>query len=288
MTFTSILLLVGTGLSWAAYDATRKGLAEGTNPAALVAVLCAMQAPFFGAWLAWDGGVAMHEGYAVPAATSVVLNIVANVLFIRSVSIAPLSVSVPLLSLTPVFSAGIAWVLVGEAPTAIQAVGIGIVVAAAIGLNARTAQGVDRRRALRGASLMALVALLWSVTSVVDKMATEASSAAFHGLVQVAGIASGLGLWLAIRRELGTLRATFRRPVLLVGAALAAVSALGLQLLAFTQVLVSLVEAVKRAIGLLSAVAIGRLVFGERLTLTQVMAVLAMAAGTALILLTDG
>jgi drug/metabolite transporter (DMT)-like permease len=60
---------------------------------------------------------------------------------------------------------------------------------------------------------------------------------------------------------------------------------LGLQFVALRLTLVGLVEALKRAIGMLFAVAVGRVVFGEPPTPGKVAAVLLMSAGVALIVL---
>jgi drug/metabolite transporter (DMT)-like permease len=291
MTPIALLLLAGTSLCWAAFDAARKGLAERVPLVPLVFVLSALQMPLFGAWLWMEGVPGVGAGYGWAATTSVVLNIAANLLFLRSVSLSPLSVTVPLLSLTPVFSAIIALVLMGEMPSLRQWAGICVVVAGALVLNARTedlrAPGALLRSMARepGAVLMAAVALLWSVTSVVDKIATEAASAPLHALVQVTGMAAGVGIWLAVRREGALLGQTLARPGLLAFSVVAAAGALGLQLLAFTQVLVSIVETTKRAVGMTSALVIGRIAFGETITPFKVVAVLAMAAGAALILL---
>jgi multidrug transporter EmrE-like cation transporter len=60
--------------------------------------------------------------------------------------------------------------------------------------------------------------------------------------------------------------------------------ALAFQVLSIRVVLVSLVETIKRAIGCFMAVALGRLVFRESITLHKIFAVTAMVAGVALIL----
>jgi len=287
----ALLFLLGTSLAWATYDAARKGLAERFPLVPLVFLLSLMQMPFFGVWLAIDGIPTLGGDYAWAAATSVTLNILANLLFIRSVALSPLSVTVPLLSLTPVFSALIALVVVAEHPTLRQWSGILIVVGGALMLNART-DDLRAPRALltslareRGAIYMAAVALLWSITSVADKVGAQNASPAFHALVQVGGMALGLGAWRVMRGQLGQTRSAREHPALLAGAVVAATLALGLQLLAFAYVLVSVVEATKRAVGMFAALAIGRFAFGETLGTVKVIAVIAMTAGTALILL---
>lgn len=70
----------------------------------------------------------------------------------------------------------------------------------------------------------------------------------------------------------------------LLVAAMVASLALTFQLLAFQGILVAPVEAMKRAIGSLAALVLGRLVFGERVTWVHVAAVVTMVAGDFLLL----
>lgn len=61
------------------------------------------------------------------------------------------------------------------------------------------------------------------------------------------------------------------------------VLALGLQFIAFRLVWVSLIETVKRSVGNLSALVMGRVLFGEPVTPRKVFALLLMAAGVAMV-----
>ncbi|HLX09699.1 MAG TPA: hypothetical protein VKY89_17730, partial [Thermoanaerobaculia bacterium] len=162
--------------------------------------------------------------------------------------------------------------------------------------TARTAEQVaaagaatGRRRlaamlAHRGGWLMAATAFLWSLTVPLDKLAIGRASAPFHGLFLTAGGAVGTFAILAARRQLSEVRGVRGAWAPLAGALVASTLELGLQLAAIRLVLVSVVETVKRGLGNLLAVAIGRAVFGEALTWGKLVSVAAMAAGVALIL----
>ena len=69
------------------------------------------------------------------------------------------------------------------------------------------------------------------------------------------------------------------------GVLVAAAVGLGLQFVALRLTLVGLVEALKRAIGMFFAVAVGRFAFEEPLTTGKVAGVVLMSAGVALIVL---
>ncbi len=67
-----------------------------------------------GAWALYDQTWVTDQRYWPPAVASMTMNALANVLFMRSVQLSPLSRTVPFLSLTPVISALAAMPLLGE------------------------------------------------------------------------------------------------------------------------------------------------------------------------------
>jgi drug/metabolite transporter (DMT)-like permease len=276
----------------------------------MVFLLALASVPLFGVLLWLQGGSGLGEtggvqaGYSAPALASVALNIIAHLSFIQAVRLAPLSGTVPLLSLTPAFSAVLAWALLGETPSLRASTGIVLVVAGAwwLGKAGRpeTSDDPEAESAIdqhpqhsqsqqshqrSATALMALTALVWSLTIPLDKLAVERSSAPFHGLVLTAGIALGTFLVLLYQGRLGELRAVGAGKGPFVLALLASTLALSCQLFALQLVLVSVVETVKRGVGNLMAVLLGRLVFAEPFTFHKLAAAALMAVGVALILL---
>jgi drug/metabolite transporter (DMT)-like permease len=286
----ALLLVLGSSLAWSGFDVCRKFLVSRVRPVALAFALTAGAVPLFALWTAVDGLPAVAPGYVLPAVGSVVLNVAANLLSFLALSVSPLSVTIPLLSLTPVFTALLGIPMLGEVPTARQGLGILLVVLGAFALNfpgdGPVSPGALLRtwRSERGAAFMVLAALLWSLTLPLDKIAIGRASGPFHATVLCTGVAAGILLVLAARRSLGEL-ADVRRAGGMIGLGIViSIAALGLQFLAIQQVWVGLMEALKRSIGNLSAVVLGRVFFGEALTLRKLLAVGLMAAGVALIL----
>jgi len=283
----TLTVILGSSLAWAGFDATRKRLTGVLDPMPLVVWLMVGQLVPFGIWMAVDGAPLPGPDYLAPAAATVALNVVANVAFLTAVQKSPLSVTIPLLSLTPVFSAVVGVVLLGESPTLQQTVGLVAIVLGALGLQAPEGEGpLALLRAWRrepGAPWMALVAVLWSASAVLDKAATAASTESVHGFVLCAGIALSLLVWLGARKRLGELKAIRRAPGLWVAATACGTAALALQLVAFQWTLVSLVEAIKRAVGMTMALVIGRLAFDERIPPRRIVAVGVMIVGGALL-----
>ncbi len=288
----ALATVVGCALGWASFDFLRKSILRSMDPMPLVFLLTALETPLFALWVAAAGAPGPDRSalwlYVLPAAGSVALGVVSNVLFVVAIKVSPLSLTIPLLSLTPVFTTLLAIPMLGQAPRPHQVVGIGLVVVGALALHLRRGQGGAPWRSFvreRGSVMMAAVALMWSIGLPLDKLATDRSSPAFHGLVLSAGVALGLGLILAARGRLGAVAAARRRPGLVAAAVAASAVALALQLVAIQAVLVSIVETVKRGVGNAAAVAVGGGVFGERVGVAQWLAVALMAAGVALILL---
>ena len=110
------------------------------------------------------------------------------------------------------------------------------------------------------------------------------ASVLFHANVMTGGVAFGALVILWLQGRLDALRSARSHTWLLVGSMIAVTLALLFQLLAIKSVFVSLVEAFKRSLGSLLAVVLGRIVFGERVRLVQVVAVLVMMVGVGLIL----
>jgi drug/metabolite transporter (DMT)-like permease len=219
----------------------------------------------------------------LPAVSSVLLNIAANLMFFVALRASALSVTIPLLSLTPVFTALLGIPMLGEVPTPLQGLGIFLVVAGAFALNLPEERPYWRWE--RGAALMTAVAFLWSLTVPLDKMAMARASAPFHATVLCGGVAAGVLAMLVWQRRLGELADLRHVRGVFALALVTSILALGLQLLAIQQVWVGLMETLKRGIGNVSAVILGRAVFGEPVTLRKLLAVGLMAAGVGLILI---
>ncbi|MEE8138366.1 MAG: EamA family transporter, partial [Thermoanaerobaculia bacterium] len=214
----------------------------------------------------------------------------ANLAFLEAVRVSPLNLTIPLLSLSPVFTSLLAMPILGEYPTLAQLAGIGVVVVGAFRLNLATggdgsAVGLWRSFVREtGCPLMALTALLWSLATPLDKIALASSSVPFHAMALNAGVALGVLAVLAAQGRLSELAGLRRHGALLTLTIVVSVAGLGLFLTAISRVWVGLVETLKRGIGSLLALVLGGLFFGERTTPSQLLAVLLMVAGVVLIL----
>jgi drug/metabolite transporter (DMT)-like permease len=288
---SGLLLVLAASLAWSGLDLLRKLLVGTIRPTPLLLLLSVGQLPLFVAWTAVSGGPALSRGYWAPALGSVAVNLVANLLFLEAVRVSPFSLTIPFLSLTPVFTTAVAAPFLGEVPTLLQVAGVLLVVAGAFRLNLAPEEGVTLAsmwrafRRERGSVLMTGVALLWSLAPLFDKLAMTRAAPAFHGAVLNAGVALGVAVVLLVERRAGEVRQVARAPWTFLLSLVFCGLALGLQLLAIQRVWIGLVETIKRGVGSTLALIVGGLLFHEVVTAGRVLAIGLMVAGVALILL---
>lgn len=281
-----ILYMVLSGLAFASLDFVRKLLAGRVDALTLVFFMSGGAVPFIAILIAFHGIGSVSIGYLLPGLGALALNLAGNFAFIHSVRLSPLSRTIPLLSLTPAFTALIAIPLLGEVPSRAQTAGILLVVAGATALNSnanvrRPFAGLLQEK---GALVMVGVALMWSLSGPLDKLALTHASVLFHANVMTLGVAVSALVILWLQGRLDALRGARSHRWLLLGSMVAVTLALLFQLLAIQVVFVSLVEAFKRSLGSLMAIVLGRIVFQERVRPSQVVAVVVMVAGVGLIL----
>ncbi len=114
------------------------------------------------------------------------LDVTAIILYIKAIHLSPLSLTIPFIALSPVFVIITAFVILGELPDISGLIGILLIVTGAYLLNVRaTRHGVlgpiMAIRREKGSVLMIIVALIFSFTSTLGKVAVMHSSPLFFG-----------------------------------------------------------------------------------------------------------
>jgi uncharacterized membrane protein len=119
-------------------------------------------------------------------ALSLPLEIVSIILYIKALRLSPLSLTLPFLALTPVFLIFISYVILGERVSFAGGIGILFIAAGSYTLHiSKIREGIfEPLRAItreRGSVLMIGVALIYSLTSTLGKVAIQHSSPLFFG-----------------------------------------------------------------------------------------------------------
>lgn len=291
VSLTAFLLTFACGLAFAVLDLLRKTISLKVEPILLLMWMVAGHVPFFALWVALDEGARLTGSYWLPGIASVIVQIAGNLLFLFGVSRSPLSLTIPILSLTPVFTTIFGAGILGEVPSLQQLSGIGLIVLGLVWLYMPPDGGFGLLRSFRrfgrepGARFMLGAALLWSLAAPIDKLGVQASSPSVHALFQLSGMAVALFLWLVANRGLAALKVDRQSGLLLGLGALTGAIAFGLQLAAFAITFVAFVEALKRVVGQFAALFFGAIFFAEPVTRPKVYGMLLMSAGIPLLAL---
>jgi drug/metabolite transporter (DMT)-like permease len=228
----------------------------------------------------------LDAGFWTTVAVLVPIELLAITLYIRAIKLSPLSLTIPFLSLTPVFLIVLGWVALGERIDAAGAAGIALIVIGAYGLNGgslREGWLAPLRAIARepGSRLMIAVAFLYSVTSTLGKAAILASGPAAFAVVYTFTLAASFApvVFATARPQLIQLR-THAGAFLAVGLFWALM--ILLHTLALAQAEAAYMIAVKRT-SLLFSVLYGRLLFGEGQFRERFAGTIVMCIGVAII-----
>jgi drug/metabolite transporter (DMT)-like permease len=225
------------------------------------------------------------ERFLLAALASVILNLVAGTLQVKAVSLSPLSLTIPFLAFTPLFMIATSAIILRELPDTKGVAGILLVVAGTYAINLEKIRGgiLEPLRAIateRGSLMMLVVALLWSVTAVLDKVASLASSPSYYTTF----FSIAFGILYAPALVVGLRRRPLERGVaarLVVLGLLSAVMIIT-QFTAIEMTVASYVIAVKRA-GMVVSVLLGYFIFKETHLRARLAGAALMMAGVVLI-----
>jgi drug/metabolite transporter (DMT)-like permease len=217
------------------------------------------------------------------------LEIAALILYTHAIRQSPLSLTIPFLALTPLFLIATAFGILQERPDGSGVAGIVLIAAGAYLLNVHTRREgwLAPIRAIlreRGSRNMIVVAFLYSITSVLGKVAIQHSSPAFFGVVYfpLLALASLPFLGLAAgRRAYGTL--VSRKGIFTLIGLVQTVMILT-HVTAVSLVEVPYMIAIKRT-SLLFAIVLGWFFFRETHIRERFLGSLCMLAGVVLILI---
>jgi drug/metabolite transporter (DMT)-like permease len=254
-------------LSWATADALcKRGLRE-EDELVVAWVRVGYAAPFL--LLIWpcvklprlDATFWQATALAIPC------DIVGLLLYMRALKISPMSLTVPFLALTPVFVLLTSFLVLGELPSYLGLTGILLIALGAYLLNVHASrrglwQPLLAIASERGSILMIAVALIYSVSSTLGKLAIQHSEPVFFGVFYFTILALVFLVILLFR--LGrTSNQIFSRPKLFLGIGFFNALMIMTHFLALDLTKVAYMIAVKRT-NLLFGVLYGWMLFGEQ------------------------
>jgi len=215
------------------------------------------------------------------------MEVLALILYMKALQVSPLSLTVPFLALTPAFTLGTSFLLLGELPDASGFCGVLLIVAGAYLLNVHlSSKGLlEPLRAVqreKGSMMMIAVAFLYSITSNVGKIAIQHSNPSFMSAIYFPFLSVAfLPVCLRLGGRISALRSGGLLFVL-IGASQAMMVIFHFQ--AISMILVPYMISVKR-LSLLMSVLVGFLFFHEEHLRERLFGSFVMLCGVYLILI---
>ena len=285
------LLSSGTALCEALKDVTGKQALKSLDEYSVLLGFSTVGALLMGSFMLMTEGVpTLGPRYGLALLVGGGLNILAFTLYFRAIKTADLSLTVPLVTLTPLFLLVTSPIIVGEWPTGLDAVGVVLLITGSYVLNLKPSEGftLGPLRAITantGSRTMICVAFLWSITSNFDKVGTLNSSSLFWGMSLFTTVALGMVPFVAqriLQKGLQNVVSPLRvqaKFVVLAGIFIAV--GVSLQFAALTMAPVAQVIAVKRMSALIS-VGFGYFLFGETDLRERLLGASIMVSGVAI------
>jgi len=192
------------------------------------------------------------------------LEITALILYVKAIKVSPLSLTIPYMALSPVFIIIIAFSLLGEWPDKSGFAGIFLITVGAYLLNAKASSlgllgPIKAIAKEKGSVLMIIVAVIYSITATIGKIAVQHSSPIFFGFFYPLLLTIVLSMVVGIK---GTLYQVASRPIVFLFIGIFTAIMILSHFLAISMADVAYVISVKRT-SLVFSVIYGWLIFKE-------------------------
>lgn len=246
--------------------------------------------PFFFIGLIIEGFPVINDLFWLALGANSALFLTTSLLLIRAVQVSPLSLTLPLLSFSPLFMLLTSWIMLGEFPNAGGVVGIVLIPFGAFMLNVKKiSKGIlapiKALKSETGSKYALLIAVIWSITSNSDKIAIQNASTFFYLFSINLILAIVLTIIIITKYHGKFIKEAHKSLPLLVSIGVSYSIATSLQMLAIQKTLVPYVISIKRAGLVLGGIIIGTLVFKEKDFRYRIIGGIIMTIGVVLIIL---
>jgi drug/metabolite transporter (DMT)-like permease len=283
-------LAIVTAVGFAASNSYAKALTTRAHVYVVTWAMLTLTIPWAALLLATEGVPPIGERFYVAAFTSVVVNMVGTTLSVKALSLSPLSLTLPFLAFTPLFMLLPSWLVLQETPDALGLTGIFLIVAGGYSMHLDKIRGgllapIKAIASEKGSLIMLVVAAIWSISAVFDKVATVESSPAFYTTF----FPAAFGVCYAPFAVYGARKTPVTRdlvPRFFLLGLLAAVMILS-QFTAISMTVAAYVIAIKRA-GMVLSVVFGYFFFKEKHLRARLTGAVLMTAGVIVLSLQSG
>jgi len=242
--------------------------------------------PFFLAMLLFVPIPQIGPGFWYALIGTGILNLIAVILYMKALKASDLSITIPMLTFTPIFLLVTGPLMLGEFPSFLGIIGIFLIVAGSYILNIKKCREglAEPFKALlkeTGPRLMLVVAFIYSITSNFDKIGVTNSSPVFFAIAANLFAAVALSFIVAMKAKggIGSIKKSYK-----MIAPIGIFHALGTiaQMTAYTFTIVAYVISIKRT-GILVSILFGYFLFKEKNIKERLIGAAIMVAGVILI-----
>ena len=279
-----ILLAILTAILWALFDVARKKSLLFLTEVKVLLWIVVSQFIFFLIFLYFsEFDIALND-YFFYAFLLILLNLVSLYLFLSVLKTGELSTYIPLLSFTPLFSAVYANIILGESLNYLQYAGIFFIIMGAYLLHLNNFSSLKKKKfSLKNKNffMVIIVALIWSLTPVLDKECMKYTDIYLHGFIQSLGMLLFFPIIFIKQINLKSLSLHKEIRVNFFILALVVIGFLStfFQLFTLNHIFVAELEALKRSIGIILSLIFGHYIFKEKINLIKVLAVFIIVLG---------
>ena len=283
-----VLICIVSAFFWAAFDLTRKLTLEKISSINLLLIFTITQLIIFFIWLFFEDFSINLIPYLLPGITLIIIGLFSALLFLKAIKQSDLSLTIPLLSLSPMFSSLFSFFFLNEQLSNIQYLGIFLIILGTLILYSKKLTIYEIIKSFKiilknsSAKLMVLVSIIWSLTPVIDKICLKNSSVNIHGFIQSLGMITLL-IFLFKKDKVQTENTKKNWRIILLTVFIGSTATI-LQFYAILTNYVPIMESIKRSIGQLSSVFLGKIFFNEEVNKPKVVGVIVLSIGVYFIL----
>ena len=231
--------------------------------------------------------VPVNQAFLLAVFASSLANTFLSILFFRALKESPISLVLPIVSLTPVFLLITSPLIVGEFPKPLGVVGIitTVIGSYAINLSKRVHSPFEPLLSIvkeKGTRLMLIVAFAWSVTSNIDKIGVNNANPIMYAFSLMFMLAFFLTIILLVKKK--SFVGIFKKSAILAPMGFAFGLSVAFQMIAISMTIVPNVIALKRTSALLG-VFWGKIFFKEENIKERLVGTVIMLLGVVLIVL---
>ena len=278
-----ILICIISAFFWAIFDLTRKLSLKKINSVNLLLIFTITQFIIFLIWIFIDNFSINLIPYLLPGIILIFVGLFSALLFLKAIQQSDLILTIPLLSFSPMFSSIFSFFFLTEKLSKIQYFGVFLIIFGALILYSKKITLEEFLKSFKiilknsSAKLMIIVSIIWSLTPVLDKLCLEHSSINFHGFIQSLGMIILL-IFLFKKDKVQTVNTKKNWRLILLTVFVGSTATI-LQFYAILTNYVPIMESIKRSVGQLSSVFLGKIFFNEKINKPKVIGVIVLSVG---------